>query len=82
MGFSSQVPVSFVEEAEVEGWTAAGLDVVVIDDPVEGEIDIVGGEGRAVVPLDVLAKVEGPSETILGVLPGLGQCGFHLVGEP
>ena len=71
-----------VQESEVEGRTAAGRDVMVVDDLVEGEIDVVGGEGRAVVPLDVLAKVKGPGETILGALPGLGECGFHLIGEP
>jgi hypothetical protein len=43
-------------------------------DALGGEEHVVGGEGRAVVELDVLAQVEAPASR-LGRLPGFGQGG-------
>ena len=67
---------------ELEGSTARRGDLVVVDDPVEREVHVVGRERLPVVPGDVAAEVEGPGEAVLGTLPGFGQGGLDLVGQP
>ena len=37
-----------------------------VDDQLERELDVLGGEGRAVMPGDVVAQVDLPGETVLG----------------
>ena len=71
-----------VREAEMERRTAAGRDVMVVDDAVEGEVHVMGGEGLPVVPRNVIAKMEGPRQTVLRALPRLGQRRLHFVGQP
>ena len=47
--------------------------VAVLQDAVKGPLDILGGEGLSVVPLDALPQVEGVGHQIVGDVPGLGQ---------
>ena len=55
--------------AEVEGGAGAGRDVGVVDDAVEGKVNVVGGERLTVVPLHILAQVERPSKAVVGDFP-------------
>ena len=71
-----------VEVAELERRAGRGRDVVVVDDPVEREVHVAGGERPAVVPGHVAAQVERPGQAVLGALPRLGQQGLHLVVQP
>ena len=71
-----------VQEAELEGRAAAGRDVVVVDDAVEGEVHVVGVEWLPVVPPDFPAQVERPRQAVLRALPGLRQRRLHRVGPP
>ena len=45
---------------EVRGRAHLAIDLVAVEGEVEPELDILGGEGRAVVPEDVVAEGEGP----------------------
>ena len=60
---------------EVGGGADFAVDLVAVEGEVEPELDVRGGEGRAVVPGDVIAEGEGP----LGVAgvdgPGGGEVG-------
>ena len=76
------LPALRVREAEREGRAVVARDVVVVDDPVERELDIGRRERLPVVPGDVAAQVERPGEAVGRVLPGLRQRRFHLVRQP
>ena len=45
---------------EVGGSAHLAVDLVAVEGEVEPELDVLGGEGRAVVPEDVVAEGEGP----------------------
>ena len=45
---------------EVGGGAHLAIDLVAVEGEVEPELDVLGGEGRAVVPDDVVAEGEGP----------------------
>ena len=52
---------------EVGGGAHLAVDLVAVEGEVEPELDVLGGEGRAVVPENVVAEGEGP----------LGEGGVH-----
>ena len=55
------------------GGAAIGGDLVGLDHPVEGELDRLGVERRAVVEGHALLQREGVGEAVGGHLPALGQ---------
>ena len=71
-----------IQEPELEGSPARRLEVVVVDDPVERELHVVGGERGAVVPLHVVAQIEHPAKPVVGTLPRLGQQRLDLIVQP
>ena len=68
-----------IEEEAVE--LGAGR-VVGVGDNLPGELHIVGGERRAVVPGDALAQGEGVDQLVLAQRPGLGEVGDRLAVDP
>ena len=54
-----------------------GLAGGLLEEPVEGELDVRGGQLLAVVELHALAQLEGPGEAVLARLPRLGQLGIR-----
>ena len=76
------VAALLVREPEGERRPAAGRDIVVVDDPIEGEGHVVGGEALPIVPRDVFAQVEGPGQTVIRMFPGLCQRRLDLVRQP
>jgi hypothetical protein len=50
-----------------------GLLQLAVHDPVEGVRHVVGGERLPVVEGDALTDLVGPGQTVVGLLPGLGQ---------
>ena len=71
-----------VEDPEGERRAIAGGDIGVVDDPVEGEVHVVGRERLPVVPGHVPAQMEGPGQSVVRVLPGLRQARLDLIVQP
>ena len=55
-----------------------GLGGGAVDDAVDGEGDVAGGEGLAVGELDVVADSERPGQAVLGALIGGGEVVLEL----
>ena len=55
-----------------------GFGGTAVDDTVDGEGDVVGGEGLAVGELDVVADGERPGQAVLGALIGVGKVVLEL----
>ncbi|MNK47757.1 hypothetical protein D3C87_665750 [compost metagenome] len=66
---------------DLDGVAGIGRDLVVGNDVVEGEDDVVGGQGLAVRPLEALAELEGIGLLVLAHRPGRGQGRLDLEGE-
>ena len=58
-----------------------GLGGSAVDDAVDGEGDVAGGEGLAVGELDVVADSERPGQAVLGALIGGGEVVLELEVE-
>ena len=71
-----------VQVAKLESGAARRVEVVVVDDSIEGEVDVVGGEGRPVVPQHVVSQVKHPPQAVVGPLPRFCQQWLDLIGQP
>ncbi len=67
---------------EDECLAVRGGDAVVVDDAVEGEFHVVGGERRPVMPADVSTQIERPLKPVLRPLPRFRQRGLDFVVQP
>ena len=71
-----------VKQPERERRAVGGWNVLVVDDLVEGELNIRGGEGLTVMPDDIAAQMEGPAQSVSGDIPRFGQVRLRLAGQP